>query len=156
MWEGPAVVIGHEWDDGVQRNSYWIRSAGRCRLIPGQNLRYATLEEFLSQEQLLEELRASIIQLSEEKKPFEFDDHRPKRKAPTVGKSKQEIEEYPVTAISVKRDASVPPGQGISISEAAGRYFGSLPRVTTLSQDGNLVGPDNMLERHSQAPQPLV
>ena len=35
-WEGPAVVIGHEWDDGVQKNSYWIRSAGRCRLVPGK------------------------------------------------------------------------------------------------------------------------
>ena len=34
-WEGPAVVIGHEWDDGTQRNSYWIRSAGCFRLIPG-------------------------------------------------------------------------------------------------------------------------
>ena len=36
-WEGPAVVIGHEWGDGTQRNSYWIRCAGQCRQIPGTN-----------------------------------------------------------------------------------------------------------------------
>ena len=69
-WEGPAVVIGHEWDDGSQRNSYWIRCAGRCRLVPAENLRYATLEECLSQEQVLAEIRDSITQLSEEKRPF--------------------------------------------------------------------------------------
>ena len=71
-WEGPAVVIGHEWDDGTQRNSYWIRCAGQCRLVPGINLRFATMEECLSQEQLLQELKGGMVQLSEERKPFEF------------------------------------------------------------------------------------
>ena len=43
-WEGPAVVIGHEWDDGLQRNSYWIRCAGRCRLVLAEHIRHVTLE----------------------------------------------------------------------------------------------------------------
>ena len=69
-WEGPAVVFGHEWEDGEQRNSYWIRSAGRCRLVPGENLRFATMEGCLSQEQLLAELEGSVKQLGAERKPL--------------------------------------------------------------------------------------
>jgi hypothetical protein len=69
-------VIGSEWDEGNKKESYWIRYAGRCRLVPTQHLRYATLTECLSQEQVMQQIRESIVQLSEEKKPFTFEDNR--------------------------------------------------------------------------------
>ena len=117
-------MIGHGWDDGTQWNSYWIRCAGRCRLVPAENLRYATLEECLSQEQLLAKLRDSITQLSEEKKPFEFDDPRIQRERATLDNS------APETSLTTRPNASVPPGQGVSISEAVGRYYGPLPKLS--------------------------
>ena len=109
------------------------------------------MEECLSREQLLEELKGSIRQLSEEHRPFEFDDLRQKRT-----KGTQDTETDPVTATSAKRDASVPPGQGVSISEAVGKYFGSLPKNPSLTAEDNPLLDSNMFEQQSQAPKPLV
>ena len=65
---------------------------------------------------------------------------------PTAGKSDGE----PLTATTTKRDASVPPGQGVSISEAVGKYFGNLPKVSDYAHS------ENLLQQRSQAPKPLV
>ena len=111
-------MIGHTWDDGTQRNSYWIRRGGRCRLAPGENLRRATLEECLSQEQLLAELRDSITQLSEEKKPVEFDDLRSQRDKASPDTGDLEI------VVTTRHNASIPLDQGVSISEVVGKYYG--------------------------------
>ena len=67
--------------------------------------------------------QGSIKQLSEEHKPFEFDDLRQKR---TKGTTDTGVDL--VTATSNKRDASVPPGQGVSISEAVGNSLVRYPR----------------------------
>ena len=75
-WHGPAVVIGTEWDQGQQKESYWIRYNGRCRLAPPENLRYATMEECLTREQVVQDIKSSLDALSEERKPFTFDDDR--------------------------------------------------------------------------------
>jgi hypothetical protein len=69
-------------------------------LVPGENLRHATLEEHLSQEQLLAELRDSITQLSEEKKPFAFDDHRSQKDKATPDT------DAPETAVTTRRNAA--------------------------------------------------
>ena len=50
---------------------------------------------------------------------------------------------------------TVPPGQGVSISEAVGKYYGSLPKISRLTADGNPLTEDNMLEPQSHAPKPL-
>ena len=111
------------------------------------------MEEMLSQEQLLEEIRGSLKQLSAEHKPFEFDDYRVKsstgQPSNTKGTSADDLE------VSQKRNASVPPGQGVSISEAIGKYFGSLGRRVADAEDGNPLVDDNMLRRSTRAPTPL-
>ena len=92
-------------------------------------------------------------QLSAEHQPFEFDDYRvkssPGQQGHTKGTSADDLE------VSQKRDASVPPGQGVSISEAIGKYFRSLGRCVADAADGNPLVDDNMLRRSSRAPTPL-
>ena len=63
------MVIGTEWDKDQQKESYWIRYNGRCRLVPSENLRYATMEEVMSREKVEEEATSSLTSLSKEKKP---------------------------------------------------------------------------------------
>ena len=41
------------------------------------------------------------------------------------------------------------------MSEAVGRYYGSLPKLSRLTADGNPLTDDNMLEPQSHAPRPL-
>ena len=48
-----------------------------------------------------------------------------------------------------------PPNQGVSISEAVGKYFGNLPKTSMLTREDNTVHPDTMLGQHTQAPKPL-
>ena len=55
---------------------------------------------------------------------------------------------------TTRRNASVPPGQGVSISDAIGKYYGSLPKVSRLTADGNPLVDGNMLEPESRAPRP--
>ena len=53
-WHGPAVVIGIELDKDQQKESFWIRYNGRFRLVSSENLRYATMEEVMSREEVVE------------------------------------------------------------------------------------------------------
>ena len=39
-------------------------------------MRYATMEECLSRDKVIEEIKASLTSMSEEKQPFSFDDDR--------------------------------------------------------------------------------
>ena len=55
----------------------------------------------------------------------------------------------------MRRNASVPLGQGASISDAVGKYYGSLPKVSRLTADGNPLVDHNMLEPESRAPRPV-
>ena len=64
------MVIGTEWDQGERKESYWLRYQGRCRLVPSENLSNATLEESLSRENVVEEIKSSLTAMIEEKKPL--------------------------------------------------------------------------------------
>ena len=55
------------------------------------------MEECLSQEQLLQELKGSLVQLSEERKPFEFEDLR-SATAPASSQGTQGSQPVPETA----------------------------------------------------------
>jgi hypothetical protein len=57
-----------------------------------------------------------MTHLFEEEKPFEFDDLRSQRDKATPDSSSQE------TAFTARLNASVPPGRGVSISEAIGKH----------------------------------
>ena len=43
---GPAIVIGHEWDEKRQCDSYWLAYGGSCTLVPGSHMRHAEMEDF--------------------------------------------------------------------------------------------------------------
>ena len=59
-WYGPGVVIGHEWDQQAQRDSYWVSYGGKCFLVAGTHMRHAEFEECLSQEKFIEELKTAF------------------------------------------------------------------------------------------------
>ena len=93
-------MIGTEWDQNQQKESYWLCYQGRCRLVPDENHREATLEESLSREKVVEEIKSSLTSLAEEKKPFTFDDDRkgapPGPRPSTHSETQQEPPDTPV------------------------------------------------------------
>ena len=116
-WHGPAVVIGTELDQGERKESYWLRYQGRCRLVPSENLRNATLEQSLSREMVVEEIRTSITAMTEERKPFSYDDDR--KATPPGVKKTPETEE----ARQDPPDTPVFPRDPVSIGEATKKFF---------------------------------
>ena len=69
----------------------------------------------------MQQIRESIVQLSEEKKPFTFEDHR------------QPVTESPEPSLHHTKGQGTNIGQGVSINEAVSKYFGSLDKVSAPS-----------------------
>ena len=59
-WYGPGVVIGHEWDQTAQRDSYWVSYGGKCFLVAGTHMRHAEFEECLVQEKFVQEMQKAF------------------------------------------------------------------------------------------------
>ena len=55
-WYGPGVIIGHEWEEQAQRDSYWVSYGGKCFLMAGTHLRHAEFEECLSHEKFIKSI----------------------------------------------------------------------------------------------------
>ena len=81
-WHGPAVVIGHEWDQQAASDSYWVSSGTNCYLIAGQHLRHAELEELMSQELVVEKMKQALIKFGEEHTPWTYEDWRQTTETP--------------------------------------------------------------------------
>ena len=73
-WYGPGVIVGHEWDQTVQRDSYWVSYGGKCFLIAGTHLRHAEFEECLSHDKFVDELKAAFEQV--QSPTFQYTDVR--------------------------------------------------------------------------------
>ena len=165
-WHGPAVVIGTEWDQGQQKESYWIRYNGRCRLVPPQNIRHATMEESLSREAVIELIKASLDELGKESGRFSYDDNRSTLPViPEDPKAEAQEEEAQQPAVSLEEPPSTPLGEQPKVSieealkkffagEAASQFCGDLPKVTPWTQDSNRVLPDNLYGKDSRVPSP--
>ena len=154
------MVIGTEWDQGQQKESYWIRFHGRCRLVPSENMRYATMEECLSRDKVIEEIKASLTSMSEEKQPFSFDDDR---KASPPGMRRREAER----AESLQEPPDTPVGEQepVSMEEAMKKFFagqapfpyvGDTPKTSAFTQLDNRVQADNLVGHDSHAPAPSM
>ena len=63
-WYGPGVIVGHEWDQGAQRDSYWVSYGGKCFLTAGTHLRHAEFEECLAHEKFIEEMQKTFKEVS--------------------------------------------------------------------------------------------
>ena len=155
-WHGPAVVIGTEWDKDQSKESYWLRYQGRCRLVPNENMRYATMEESLSREQVVDQIKSSLTSLSEERKPFTFDDDR-KGSSPGVAPSPVIEKQYEPP------DTPVFPQDPVSIQEATKKffegkmmspYYGDLPRTSAVTQIEHRVQDDNLQGHDSRVRTP--
>jgi len=59
-WHGTAVVIGHEWNADHACDSYWLSHQGTCLLVNGLHMRHADLEELMTQEQFVRELKRGV------------------------------------------------------------------------------------------------
>ena len=178
-WYGPAVVIGNEWDQNQKKESVWIRYAGRCSLVAYEHLRHATLEEALTQEQVVQSIKDGLCQLSEERKPFTYDDNRPlledeeecdEDDGLATGDTETQIltgsqpdrestdedrtDEIPRPTETKLSTPSVPPDdyEPVSIREACGKIFGSLSKLTDWTDTQNMVRDDNMFKRESRVP----
>ena len=56
-WYGPGVVIGHEWDQEAERDSYWISYGGTCFLVAAVHMRHAEFEECMAHEEFIKEMK---------------------------------------------------------------------------------------------------
>ena len=124
--------------------------------MPSENLRNATLEESLSREQVVEEIKSSLTSLTEERKHFTFDDDR--KATPPGPRPPQDVDSQ-----MDPPDTPVFPQDPVSITEAtkkffAGKtrspYYGDLPRTSTLTQPEHRVQADNLVGHDSHAPLP--
>ena len=52
---GPAIVIGHEWDEKHQCDAYWLSYGGTCTLAPGSYMRHAEMEELMADDKFFKE-----------------------------------------------------------------------------------------------------
>ena len=59
-WFGPGVVIGHEWDQTAERDSYWVSYGGKCFLVAGTHMRHAEFEECFSHEEFVKEMQRAF------------------------------------------------------------------------------------------------
>ncbi len=57
---GPAVVIGHEWDNKHMSDSYWVSYGGMCVLVPGVHMRHAEIEELMADDKYFKELKKAL------------------------------------------------------------------------------------------------
>ena len=124
-WHGPAVVIGTEWDQGQQKESYWIRYNGRCRLVPPQNIRHASLEESLSREAVIQEIKASLNSMAKESGVFSYDDDREGLEAPPPPEQVPIDEEKDAESLQQDDPPQTPVGEqpAASIEEALKRFY---------------------------------
>ena len=101
------------------------------------------MEECLSQQEVVEQLKGSLAQLSEQgKTPFQFEDLRQTTSgmAPNIG------DERPVSSAQ----------EGVAIGENSGQHVGSLPRRVYDFEEGNPLGDQNMLGKETHAPKPVA
>ena len=67
---GPAIVIGHEWDEKRQCDSYWLSYGGSCTLVPGSHIRHAEMEELMAEDTFFSELKKSFADATKDTFPF--------------------------------------------------------------------------------------
>ena len=73
---GPAIVIGHEWDEKHQCDAYWLSYGGTCTLVPGSHMRHAEMEELMADDKFFKELKSAFTEATKILCPL-----------PTIGKS---------------------------------------------------------------------
>ena len=97
----------------------------------------------MSQEDVIQQLKGSLAQLSEQgKKPFLFEDLRNN----TSG-----------TAVDIGEDRPISAAQeGVAMGENEGQHVGSLPRRAVAFEEDNFVDENNALAKEAHAPKPVA
>ena len=103
------MVVGHEWDQGAQRYSYWVSYGGKCFLTAGTHLRHAEFEECLAHEKFVEEMQKAFAEVSVP--TFEYTDVRTSQMDPeeVIGSAVQSPmkDEEPMQCDSDNREESM-------------------------------------------------
>ena len=89
-WWGPGVVIGHEWDQTAKRDSYWVSYGGRCFMVANTHLRHPEVEECLSQENFMQEMKKAFDNARSSQ--FTFHDLRAEQYQPLTGDDRSPAE----------------------------------------------------------------